>query len=71
MVYTDYMAQKAKNRYDTGGKAGPTDEIQAAIEYGIDISMLIDNIRRSSTERIRRHQTALNTAERLRKAKQV
>ena len=47
------------------------DEVQAAINYGIDISMLIDSIKRSPTERIRRHQIALNTAQKLRKAKHI
>ena len=46
-----------------------TDEVRAAIDYGIDIEMLIDNIKRNPSERIRRHQMALNTAEKLRKAK--
>lgn len=46
--------------------AGP---IQAAIDYGIDISMLKDNVKRTPAERIRRHQIALETAEKLRKAK--
>jgi len=46
-------------------------EIQAAIDYGIDVSMLIDNIRRSCTERIIRHQIALNTVEKLRKARRL
>lgn len=46
-----------------------TDEIQAAIDYGIDIQALIDNLKRTPAERIRRHQIALNTANMLRKAK--
>ena len=45
------------------------DEVQAAINYGIDISMLIDNISRNHAERIRRHQIALNAVEKLRRAK--
>lgn len=45
------------------------DAVQAAIDYGIDISMLTDNIKRTSVERIRRHQMALATVEKLRKAK--
>jgi hypothetical protein len=44
-------------------------EIQAAIDYGIDISMLIENLKLSCAERIRRHQIALNTIDKLRKAK--
>jgi hypothetical protein len=52
------------------GKTGrKKDEIQKAIDYGIDISMLIQNIKRSPAERIRRHQIALNTVQKLRKAK--
>lgn len=45
------------------------DEVRAAIDYGIDIEMLVDNIKRDPGELIRRHQTALNTAEKLREAK--
>jgi len=48
-----------------------TDPIRAAIDYGIDVSMLADNLRRSVTDRIKRHQIALNTAEKLRKAKRL
>ena len=44
-------------------------EIQSAIDYGIDVSMLIDNVKRSPAERIRRRQIALNTAQKLRDAK--
>jgi len=47
------------------------DQTQAAIDYGIDISMLKDNIKLSPAERIRQHQIALNTAEKLRKAKKL
>lgn len=47
------------------------DPIQVAIDYGIDVSMLADNLKRSVTERIKRHQTALNTAKKLRKAKRL
>jgi hypothetical protein len=46
-----------------------TDPIKAASDYGIDVSMLADNLNRSVTERIRRHQIALDTADKLRKAK--
>jgi len=45
------------------------DEVRAAIDYGIDIDMLIDNIKRNPTDRIRRHQFALNAVEKFRKAK--
>jgi hypothetical protein len=43
--------------------------VQIASDYGIDISMLIDNLNRSVTERIKRHQIALDTAKKIRKAK--
>jgi len=48
-----------------------TDAIQAAADYGIDISMLIDNLKRTPDERIRRHQIALNTVKSLHKAKAI
>ena len=48
----------------------PDDKIQNAADFGIDISMLLDNIiKKTPAERIRRHQIALNTAQKLRKAK--
>ena len=46
-------------------------EIRAALDYGIDVSMLVDNIHRSYSERIARHQIALNTAEKLRGARKL
>ncbi len=65
------MAAKSKKNRMPKSKSLSTAEIQAAIDYGIDVSMLIDNINRSYTERIRRHQIALNTAEKLRKARRL
>lgn len=44
-------------------------EIQAAIDFGIDISMLAANLKLSCTERALRHQIALNTVKKLRKGK--
>ena len=46
----------------------PTDPIAAARAYGIDISMLTDNLDRSVVERLRRHEAARRTASALRKA---
>lgn len=63
------MAAKSKKNRMPKSKSLRAAEIQAAIDYGIDVSMLIDNINRSCTERIRRHQIALNMAEKLRKAR--
>ena len=39
-----------------------------AKEYGIDIAMLYDNIKLTPTERIRRHQIAVNTFEKIYKS---
>lgn len=44
------------------------DAIQAAAEYGIDVAQLRDNLALTVAERLRRHQIALNTVEKLRKA---
>jgi len=63
------VAAKPKQKKTARNKRQQKDEIQAAIDYGIDVSMLIDNMARSYTERIKRHQIALNTAEKLRKAR--
>lgn len=63
------MAAKLKKSKIPKSKSEQIDEIQAAIDYGIDVAMLIDNINRDPSDRIRRHQMALNTAEKLRKAK--
>jgi hypothetical protein len=59
-VYTLDMAAKRSQRKTVAGSVRQRDAVQAAIDYGIDISMLIDNLRRSPAERIRRHQIALN-----------
>jgi post-segregation antitoxin (ccd killing protein) len=65
------MAAKQKKNNKTKSKSVETDPVQAAIDYGIDVSALIDNAGRSCTERIKRHQTALNTAKKLRKARKL
>jgi len=63
------VAAKPKQKKPARNKSRQIDEIQAATDYGIDVSMLIENMARSYTERIIRHQIALNTAEKLRKAR--
>ena len=63
------MGVKPKKRSLKKHDSQTAPEIQAAIDYGIDISLLEANLRLSVTERIRQHQIALNTAEKLRKAK--
>jgi seryl-tRNA(Sec) selenium transferase len=62
---------KVKPRKNSNRHSAYADEIMAAIDYGIDISMLIENLKRTPAERIRRHQIALNTATKLRKAKKA
>jgi len=63
------MAGKSNTGAKRKDKSRQTDPVQAAIDYGIDVSMLMDNLKRSVADRIKRHQVALNTAEKLRKAK--
>jgi len=46
-------------------------ELAAARDYGVDIQMLQANLKRPIIERIRRHQIALETFEKLRGAKKV
>jgi hypothetical protein len=65
------MAGKSNKNAECKNKSLQTDPVQAAIDYGIDVSMLVDNLQRSVTDRIKRHQIALNTAEKLRKAKRL
>jgi len=48
-----------------------SDPIREAVESGIDISLLRANLALTPTERLRRHQIALNTFEMLRKAKRL
>jgi len=60
------MAAKSKKRKE---KSQLAPEIQAAIDYGIDISALKANLRLSVAERLRQHQIALNTMKKLQKAK--
>lgn len=40
-----------------------------AAGYGVDIPLLLDNLKRPILERIRRHQAALNAMNKLRKAR--
>ena len=60
--------KKLKHKVKAARKKEP---ISAARDYGIDIDMLRDNLKRSVAERIRRHQIALNTLRKLRKAKRI
>jgi hypothetical protein len=47
------------------------DAVKAAEEFGIDIQALKDNLKLSCEQRIRRHQIALTTVEKLREAKRI
>jgi hypothetical protein len=62
---------KEKHRKSSSKRFACMSKIQASADYGIDISILIDNLKRSPAERIKRHQIALNTAIKLRKAKRI
>jgi hypothetical protein len=63
------MKRKIKKPNHKGKAVRKKDALSAARDYGIDIEMLRDNLKRSVSERIRRHQIALNTLTKLRKAK--
>jgi hypothetical protein len=65
------MAEKTKHRKLSIKDVEHIAEIRKAIEYGIDVTMLIDNIHRTPSERVRRHQAALETVEKLHKARRV
>jgi len=64
------MAQRQNNK-SAKTNAVKADPVRAAAEFGIDVSAIIDNLKRSPAERMRRHQIALNTVEKLRRAKRV
>ena len=63
---TETTRDKQRKRH-----GGAIDPIQAAVDYGIDIAQLRDNLPLTVTERLRRHQIALNTVELLQKAKRL
>jgi hypothetical protein len=68
-IYNQRMNAYAKKRRTSKSNSQAASEIQAAIDYGIDISMLVANLRLSCTQRALRHQIALNTIRKLQKAK--
>ena len=68
-VYNPIMKKKAKESVQSEKNGKQTDAVKAAIEYGVDISILKDNLKRTPAERIKRHQIALNTVEKLKKAR--
>ena len=52
-------------------RPNPRDVVQEAIDYGIDVSALRDNLARTIAERLRRHQIALDRMRMLQKAKRL
>jgi hypothetical protein len=65
------LVVSAKRQQRTGQKQAPRDAIQEAIDYGIDVSALRDNLARTPAERLRRHQIALDRMRTLQKAKRL
>ena len=65
------MAQRKVHRKYSVKDIEQIPEIRAAIDYGIDVTMLIDNIHKTPAERVRRHQAALETVEKLQKARRL
>ena len=65
------MTKETKQDSTVSGGSEKKDELQAAADYGIDISLLAGNLQKTPAERIRLHQIALNTAEKFRKAKRL
>ena len=45
--------------------------LKEARDYGVDIQMLMDNANRSVTERLKRHNIALRTLNKIRNAKRL
>ena len=63
---------ETKKTHQTGHtEREQVDAIQAARDYGIDVTILLDNLKRTPAERIRRHQIALETVEKLQKTRPV
>ena len=63
------MATQADRTQQPPASGEPTDPVQAAAAYGIDVSQLRDNLALTVAQRLRRHQIALDTVEMLQKAK--
>ncbi|MDI6449730.1 hypothetical protein [Anaerobaca lacustris] len=61
--------ETTSDRQGRTSRVEPLDAIEAAADYGIDVAQLRDNLALTVAERLRRHQIALNTVEKLQKAK--
>jgi hypothetical protein len=66
--YNQTMRAKPKQRTRKACTERP-DALQEAIDAGIDIAAIRDNLARTPAERLRRHQIALDSVRRLRKAR--
>ncbi len=66
--YNRGMMAKPK-RQIRQAKTQPPDAIQEAIDYGIDIAALRDNLALPPAERLRRHQIALDRVRRFQKTR--
>lgn len=64
-------AERTKSASKGNTATAQPDPVQEAIDYGVDISMLKDNLALTPAERLRRHDMALNLVEMLQKAKRV
>ena len=62
------MATETTGDKETKTHADAFDPVRAAADYGIDVAQLRDNLALPVAERLRRHQIALNTVEKLQKA---
>jgi len=69
-IMRNYSLKIKQSEHRKTNKRQPN-EVRAAIDYGIDVSMLIENLKRTPAERIKRHQIALETVEKLRKARHL
>lgn len=63
------MAVQSNNYMSPQIEHAGNDPVQEAIDYGIDVDQLRDNLALSITQRLQRHQIALNTVEMLSKAR--
>jgi len=52
-------------------RRSPVDPTREAVESGVDLAMLRDNLALTVAQRLRRHDIALTTAEMLRKARRL
>lgn len=60
--------EMAMDEIESRQEVNESSAIKQALAYGIDITLLIENLRRSPTERLRRHHAMLEFVEELRRA---